>query len=407
MSNTVDLIPQIAAKAAALRERLVALRREFHAYPELSGEEVHTAQVIVDRLHTLGLSVRASVGGHGVVAVLHGAQPGPAVAYRADMDALPVQDTLETPYRSRVLGIKHACGHDAHVAIALGAAEILADLRENLAGTVAFIFQPAEESLDGAQAMLADEALETALHPEAIFAQHVFPIPVGKIGVAPGLALAGMDEFRVRFYCSGRDLKSLIHQAADALRGLSTVTTPTNLAEVTTVLQSMQESDAHSRTTFVSCWVQPPSLQRQHLLVLVSVSDPAQQSEMQEQIRGALQTVCDTFKATFALHHSFTNPPVVNDAALLQQIMPWLESAVGAENILHFRAPYPFAHEDFSLFQQSIPGVFLCLGTANEESGLTQILHQPAFDIDEEALVIGARLAATVLAQYGVRSTSI
>ncbi|MBN2002035.1 MAG: amidohydrolase [Anaerolineae bacterium] len=401
MSNTVDLIPQITARAADLREKLVATRRELHANPELSGEEAHTAQVIAARLGALGLGVHTEVGGYGIVAVLHGAQPGAVVAYRADMDALPIQDALETPYRSQVLGVKHACGHDAHVAIALGAAEILATMRESLAGTVVFIFQPAEESLDGAKAMIADGVLENAPRPEAIFAQHVFPFPVGKIGVSPGLALAGMDEYRVRFYCSGRSLKVLIHQAADALRELSSVAMPTTLTEVTSVLQSMQESDAHSRTAFISCWVQPPDMQRQHLLVLVSTSNPEQQAELQEKIRETLRSVCDPFKATFTMLHTFTNPPVVNDAALMQKIMPWVESVAGAENILHFRAPYPFAHEDFALYQQSIPGVFLCLGTANEERGLTAILHQPAFDIDEDALVIGARLAATLLAQYG------
>lgn len=406
MSNTVDLIPQIAAKADALREELVALRRGFHANPELSGEEVHTAQVIADRLRMLGLTVRASVGGQGIVAVLHGKKPGATVAYRADMDAMPVQDALETPYRSKVLGVKHACGHDAHVTIALGAAEILADLRADLAGTVAFIFQPAEESLDGAQAMLDDGALESALHPEAIFAQHVFPFPVGQIGVSSGLTLAGMDEFRVRFYASGRILKSLIDQASDALRGLSTVTMPADLAEVTTVVQSMKESDFHKSTTFVSCGIRPSGPTHHHLLVLVSSSNPEQQAEMKEQIQSTLRTACDTFKANFTLYHSFTNPPVINDATLLKKIMPDLESAVGAKNIIHFHAPYPFAHEDFALFQQSIPGVFLFLGTANEESGLTSILHQPNFDIDEEALVIGARLAATVLAQYSTHAAS-
>ncbi len=400
MSDAVDLISRIAVRVADLRDELVALRRGFHVNPELSGEEVHTAQVIADRLRALGLAVRTSVGGHGVVGVLHGAKPGAAVAYRADMDALPIQDTLETPYRSQVLGVKHACGHDAHVAIALGAAKALSELRESLVGTVSFIFQPAEESLDGAQAMLADGVIESALRPEAIFAQHVFPIPVGKIGVSAGLTLAGMDEYRVRFYGPGGVLKALIQQADAALRELSGVTMPADLAEFKAVVQSMEESDFHSRSTFLSCWPYPPGATRHQLLVLVSSSNPGQQVEMQALIQTTLRAVCEPVQAKFTMYRSFTNPPLINDAALLQKIMPSLEAAVGAENIVHFRAPYPFAHEDFVLYQQSIPGVFLCLGIANEESGLTQILHQPAFDIDEEALVIGARLAATVLAQY-------
>ena len=150
--------------------------------------------------------------------MLRGANPGPVIAYRADMDAMPIQDALETPYRSLVLGVKHACGHDVHTAVALGVAEVLASMRDDLAGTVKFIFQPAEESLDGARAMIASGLLADGVldapAPEAIFALHTFPTPVGTIGIAQNACLAGMEEFRVRFYSPAGNLPGLVERAA-------------------------------------------------------------------------------------------------------------------------------------------------------------------------------------------------
>ncbi|HNT78438.1 MAG TPA: amidohydrolase [Anaerolineae bacterium] len=395
-SLTLDTI---AAQSEALRARLSGVRRAFAMMPELSGEEAQTAQTVAAHLRDLGLRVTEGVGGYGVVGLLEGGKPGPIVAYRADMDALPIPDALETPYRSLALGIKHACGHDAHMTIALGAAEVLAGLRADLCGTVKFIFQPAEESLDGAQAMLADGVLDDPT-PEAIFALHVFTLPVGVVGVAEDLALAGMDEFRVRFYSPAGDLAGLIARAAAALEALSVAREPEDAAGFAELVDAMQANDALRQTVFLSCWPLPANPLRHHLLGLVSIPDPALRSNVQDAIRVTLTAVTDEVGGTYDLAYTFYNPPTRNDAKLVHLIKPWLAEVVEESHVLTFRAPYPFAHEDFALYQERIPGVFIWLGIANPEQGIPGVLHRPDFDIDEEALVIGTRLAATLLAQW-------
>jgi len=405
--SKIARITQIAQKAEALREKLIGLRRQFHAHPELSGEEAWTANVIAERLRALGLTVQTEAGGHGVVGLLHGQHTGATVAYRADMDALPIQDTLDTPYRSLILGAKHACGHDAHMAIALGVAEILSAMRSDLAGTVKFIFQPAEESLEGAQAMIEAGALDTP-KPEAIFALHAFPLPVGQVGVSRDGALAGMEEFHMRLYSPGGDLETLVARTMRALHTLNTVTAPTDLATFNAVIQSMQNSDAHNQTVFLSCWPgSPGTTPRYHILGLVSFPQLALREGMRSQIRHTLDTVAGEAGAAYDLAFTFYNPPAVNNRALVQAVMPTLKTVMGAQNVLTFKTPYPFAHEDFAYYQHHTPGIFLWLGVSNPAKGITGILHQPDFDIDENALIIGTRLMATVLCHHiAVKLTS-
>lgn len=385
----------VAEKTAALREKLVATRRDFYMHPELSGEEGRTARVIAARLRALGLAVETGVGGYGVVGLLHGASPGPVVAYRADMDALPVQDTLEMPYRSAVLGVKHACGHDLHVTIALGVAEVLAALRENVTGTVQFIFQPAEESLDGAQAMLADGVLDDPT-PDVIFALHAFPLPVGQVGLAAGPCLAGMQEFRVRFEGSPSDLEALAERAGAALQALSTGEPPTTSEAYDALIHVMCAGDVPAETVYVSCWpVAGETSTGHYLLGLVSVPQFAMLDAVRERIRRTLDEV--TAGAAYDFAFTFSNPPLVNDRTVVASIAPVVANVVGDEHVVHFHAPYPFAHEDFSLYLAQVPGALLWLGTANPNKGLASIPHTSDFDVDEGALDVGVRVMTAVL----------
>ncbi len=394
---TSHLETRIAERVAALRADLVALRRDFHMHPELSHAERRTGQVIAERLTALGLRVRSGVGGHGVVADLEGALPGPLLAYRADMDALPMQDMLDTAYRSQNPGVKHACGHDAHMTIALGVAEVLVDLRETWPGTVRFIFQPAEESLDGARQMLAAGVLDPP--PEAILGLHMFPIPVGQVGLADEVCLVGMEEFRVRLYSPAGHLDTLMTKAASALRALSTARAPTGPTTFAALVQSMQTSDAHQDTVLVSCWPRYPeaAMRGEHLLGLVSIPRAVLRQQVRAQIHRVLNAVTAEMGAAYDLTYTFDNPPTKNDAGLVREFLPIAQDVVGAANVLRFRAPYPFAHEDFALYQQHAPGLLLWLGSANPKRGLTALLHAPDFDVDEDALTIGTRLMATAL----------
>ena len=386
--------------AEALRHQLVETRRNLYMHPELSGEEKRTARVVATRLRKLGLAVQTSVGGYGVVGVLQGARPGPTIAYRADMDAMPVQDTLETPYRSLVLGVKHACGHDVHMAVALGVAEVLAALRDDIAGAVKFIFQPAEESLDGARAMLAANVLE-APKPDAIFALHTFPIPVWTIGLASGLCLAGMEEFRVRFYSPAGNLDVLTARVASALRALSGGVAPTGMATFNTLIRAMRAGAVSERDVLVSCWPLTDSpASNDHLLGLVSLPQMTLRDAVRANIRQVLDTVTAEAGAAYNLSFTFSNPAVVNDAAVVREMLPILQTAVGSDNVWVFRSPDPFAHEDFALYLEHVPGALLWLGIANPEKGIASLLHAPDFDVDETALVIGTRVMVTLLLHF-------
>ncbi|MFM8393307.1 MAG: M20 family metallopeptidase, partial [Acidobacteriota bacterium] len=202
-AEPVDRRQAIDQAAEALRSRLIEQRRDFHRHPELSNREERTSRVIAERLRALGIDeVRTNVGKYGVVALLKGAHPGPVVAVRADMDALPILETLDVPYRSTNKGVKHACGHDVHMTVELGVAEILSRMRDRLHGTIKFIFQPAEEGAPpgeegGAEFMIKEGALENP-RPAAIFGLHVMPnIEVGQVGYNSGPAMASSDRFAI------------------------------------------------------------------------------------------------------------------------------------------------------------------------------------------------------------------
>lgn len=386
------------AKATALRETLVALRRDLHMHPELSGDERRTAGRVASWLRQLGLEVEEHVGGHGVVGVLQGDHPGPTLAYRADMDALPVQEISGQPYASLVLGVSHACGHDAHVAMALGTAELLAGVRNDLHGRVVFVFQPAEESLAGARAMIEDGLLDR-YGPAALLALHVSPLQVGTVGIAEDRCLAGMEEFQVRFYAPGGDLEALVSEATTALQALSTHEGPRDAVQFEALAQEMEAGSGLDRALFVSCW---PNLDEgktpgHHLLGLASMADFDLRPALQREIRRTLNRVVDRYGASYDLAVTFVNPPLRNAPALVAAIRPALEHLPGVERVRLFRDPYPFSHEDLALYAAMVPTAFIWLGTANATRGITGMLHAPDFDIDEEALVTGTGVAAAVL----------
>ncbi|MBN1179651.1 MAG: amidohydrolase [Anaerolineae bacterium] len=397
MTTPQASLATIGDGAIALTDALVALRRDLHMHPELSGDERRTAGLVASRLRQLGLEVEEHVGGYGVVGVLQGAHPGPTLAYRADMDALPIQEISDRPYASLSLGVSHACGHDAHVTVALGAAELLAGLRSDLHGRVVFIFQPAEESLDGARVMIEAGLLER-YQPAAMLALHVSPLQVGTVGIAEDRCLAGMEEFHVRFYTPGGDLEALVGEAATALQALSTHEGPQDAAQFEALAQQMETGSGLDRAVFVSCW---SNLEEQapayHLLGLASLTDFDQRPALQCQIRRTLDRVVDRYDATYDLAVTFVNPPLRNASALVAEIRPALERLPGVDRVRLFHDPYPFSHEDLALFAARVPTAFVWLGTANARRGFTSMLHTPDFDIDEDALVIGTQVAAAAL----------
>jgi amidohydrolase len=388
---------ELAIRVAAIEDELVEVRRAFYAYPELSGDESGTAERVVSYLQKLGIESVPHVGGHGVVGVLHGAGRGLVIGCRADMDALPIQDTLDRDYKSLILGVKHACGHDLHMAIALGTAQVLKQLQSQWSGSVVFLFQPAEESLDGARAMLEAGVLEQ--YPlAALLALHAFPLPVGTIGLHTGPCLAGMEEFRVRFYAPAGDRESMVRQTIGALEALSTDRAPESTEALEELFSRMEGDPTLHQTTFLSCWPQTENaIPRHHLLGLVSMADFEVRSAVHAQITATLDRIVAAHGASYDLTYTFSNPPLHNHRALVEVIRPALVATVGEANVRDFSAPYPFAHEDFAHFAAHVPASLFWLGTANPAQGLESRLHTANYDIDEAALTIGTQALTAAL----------
>lgn len=389
----------IARAVQSIEPRLIETRRDFHMYPELSNREERTARTIAARLRQLGFDeVKIGVARHGVVALLRGAKPGPVVAWRADMDALPVEETLDVPYKSRHRGVKHACGHDVHMAVALGIAEVLAGMRAELAGAVKFLFQPAEEGPPegepgGALQMIREGALENP-RPAAIFGLHVGnTLPAGKVGYVAGPMLASSDQFQITVR-GKRAHAAWPHQGVDAVTAAS---------HCVLALQTIR-----SRRTDP---VQPLVLTigmihggNRHNILAEEVRMEGTLRTFDEGVRESVRTMmketlagCTAGQgATWALrwgHYAY--PVTANPRELAAWSARVLERALGAAQVIE--TPPVMGAEDFSYYQREIPGFFYWLGGGNAARGLTAGNHTAEFDIDESALAVGVRTGAALL----------
>lgn len=393
---------RVARAAEAIQAKIVEQRRDFHMHPELSNREERTARVIAERLRALRFDeVKTGVGRHGVVALLKGSQPGGVVAWRADMDALPVTATIDVPYKSRNSGVHHACGHDAHMAIALGVAEVLSGMRDLIPGTVKFIFQPAEEGPPpgeegGARLMIQEGALENP-RPSAIFGLHVWSgVPSGVIGYSSGPALASADTFS--FTIKGKQV-----HASQPHAGIDPIVVA---AGCITALQNIRSRRIDASEPMVLSIGSIHGGNR-HNIIPEEVSMRGTLRTFNENIRESVRTMmrqtlagCTSAQgASYTL--DFENPslPVTyNDPALAAESLPELERVMGKDRV---RPMKPITgSEDFSLYQKVVPGFFWLLGTGNEQLGTTAAHHTPEFNLDEAALVPGVKAAANQLLDY-------
>jgi amidohydrolase len=374
-------------------EDLVALRRELHADPELSFEETRTARRIGSLLRDLGLEVREGVGRTGVVGRLRGRGAGPVVALRADIDALPIQESSVAVYASRNPGVMHACGHDGHVAILLTVARVLTRLRQSFAGEVLFVFQPAEEVASGAPAMLDDGVFDDP-GPDAVFGLHLWNnLDVGLIGVREGPLFAHTDELGIVIRGSGGH-GAMPHQTVDPI---------VVGAQVVTALQTMVSRETSplepavvSVTSFQggSSWnVIPPEVR---LRGTVRTFTDELQAQMRERIETLLRGITLGMRAEYELTYREACPAVVNDAGMTELGRRVARREFGERQVVV--PEQTMGGDDMSYFLQRAPGVYFLVGTRNRARGFDAPHHHPRFDLDESALPIGARLlAATAL----------
>jgi len=393
---------RISQAAEALHDKLVEQRRDFHTHPELSNREERTARVVAEKLRALDFDdVKTGVGKHGVVAVLKGAKPGPVVAWRADMDALPVTANIDVPYKSRNSGVHHACGHDAHMAIALSVADVLSHMRDQINGSVKFIFQPAEEGPpageEGGAALMVKEGALDNPRPNAIFGLHIWSLaPAGTVQYSSGPALASADTFDITI--RGKQV-----HAANPNLGVDTIVVA---AGCVTALQTIRSRRIDPNEAMVLSIGSIHGGNR-HNIIPGEVKLAGTLRTFNENVREDARTMMKqtlagctaSYGATYAIEYVGPNYPLTfNDPALTAESLPEMERVLGKSNI---RAGKPITgSEDFSVYQKVIPGFFWFLGGGNAKLGITAAHHTPDFNIDEAALVPGVKLAANQLLDY-------
>jgi amidohydrolase len=377
---------RIAKRLAELYPRLVETRRDLHRHPELGFEEVRTSKKVSDWLKELGLEVQTGIAKTGVVGRLRGAKPGKTVLLRADMDALPIQDMKKCDYASTVPGKMHACGHDAHTTIVLGAATLLSELREQLAGEVRFLFQPAEEGPGGALPMMEEGVLEGV---DIAFGVHMAPVaPAGFMAVSAGPVMASADEFSLTIRGRGGH-GAYPHLAVDAI--------PIAAQVVTALQQIVSRTVDPAQTAVLSIGtIQGGSKRniiadRVELTGTVRTFDPLLREEMPKRIESIVRGITEGFGASFELDYQYRYPVLINHKEAVAHMRAVGVELFGEGRVLD--APPQMSGEDFAYFLQKVPGCFVFLGCKHPNPLVDNCnVHHPAFDIDERVLAFGVEL---------------
>ena len=413
-----SLAAQIDTAAHAIEARLIAWRRDFHAHPELGNREFRTAGIVADHLRALGLDeVRTGVAHTGVVGLLIGALPGPVVALRADMDALPVAEEVDLPFASKVkadwngaqVGVMHACGHDTHTAILMATAEVLASQRAGLRGSVKFIFQPAEElppeGEDGGARMMIEEGAMAAPKPDAIFGLHVTSwLPINVVGYRPGPTMASADNLKITVHGSqthgampwaGVDP---IVVSAQVVLGLQTVISrQTDLTKEPAVL-TIGTIHGGLRENII-----PDSVEMRGT---IRTFDEEMRDDIHEKVTYLAQAIARGSRAGCTVCIKKNYPVTVNDPALTDAMLPTLARVAGPGRLV--LVPKVTGSEDFSFFQQVVPGLFIFIGVTPEDKDPTKVApnHSPRFYVDERCLVTGVRALAHLAVDFLERPTA-
>ncbi len=388
---------EIRAAAERIAPAVVATRRDLHTHPELSNREERTGHLVDERLRDLGLQVRYPVARTGVVGILRGGLPGRVVGLRADMDALPIDEANDLPFRSRVKGVMHACGHDAHTAMLLGVADVLARLKDRLPGTVVFLFQPAEEGApegeEGGAALMVKEGALDEPKVEAVFGLHVGSwVSAGQAGWSDGPIFASSDTFRIEV--EGKS----VHGAQPHM-GLDPIPIAAEIVQALQLIVSRQidgrqprvltigRIQGGTRFNIIADRVTMDGTMRTH--------DATVRAEMKARMARTVKGVAEAHGTTATLRFlDEGNPPTVSDAALARDVgIPALQRVFGAGAV---RVEPQMVAEDFPFYGQKAPYFYFLLGTRNDAKGIASVNHTAAFDVDEDALPLGVRALATL-----------
>lgn len=388
---------KIFAAAAAMQPKVVSWRRDIHQHPELSNQEIRTSALVAAHLKKLGFEVRTGVAKTGVIGILRGGKPGGVVALRADMDGLPVAEAPGLPFastatatwRGQTVPVMHACGHDAHVAMLMGAAEILASMRADIKGTVVVLFQPAEEGpptgeTGGAPEIVRLKALDDP-KPDAIFGLHVMPGQVGKLMWRSGGFMAGSDTWEL-------DVQGKQTHGSSPWTGIDAASVAADIVTSFNQIGARQVNVAHAPTVLTVGQIQ---LGTRHNIIAGSFAmtgtlrtfDPAMRADIMDRMRNSMTSVEQRFGVKTDMRFVASNPVTANSPELVARMTPTLERA--AKGAVDGSVDYVMGSEDFSAYQAVAPTFFFHLGIGDSASN-----HSPLFRIDEAAMETGVRAYA-------------
>lgn len=386
---------EIKDQIKALEDELIAVRRDFHQYPELGFQEFRTQEKIMQYLEKCGLKPK-KMAKTGVVALLEGAGEGPTLLMRADMDALPVTEENDVSYKSVNEGVMHACGHDGHMAMLLVAAKILTQNKDKLQGKIKFVFQPNEEDA-GAKFMVEEGVLENP-RVDAATAIHLWsPIETGKISVTPGPVMGAMDIFRIRIKGKGghtampQEAKDPVIIAAQIIMGAQVIQTQ-QINVLTPTIISFAKVDTGTSSNII-----PEEAVLEGTLRYLYKGGDDSLERPRKRLEKVVVGICQTFDAQYEIEFMPSNFTVENDAKLANMIKKIAEELVGPDNVIPYMT---MAGEDFSEFTKQIPSTFYFVGIGNKDKGTDYPHHHPRFNIDENALSIGVEMHVRSALEY-------
>jgi metal-dependent amidase/aminoacylase/carboxypeptidase family protein len=388
----------IRLQTDSLFEKHVGIRRDLHEHPELAGKETSTAATIAKHLREMGLEVQMGQYGNSAVGVLRGAHPGKAIAWRADLDALPGDFADPALFKSKTPGVHHGCGHDVHMAIGLGIAEVLAKHRKSLHGTVVFIFQPEEETFKGAMGLI-EQGVLSSNHVDEIYGLHVTALPVGQIVVRANEMFAYQRRVSIRLKneLSAAEVQQLtkgvqtalfrtrpgakpweIQNSADPVMGLTSQNT---VFQDYLIMDSSFDTRIENGELVLSTYLYETTAAN-IAGIITRIKSAIEVSGFQRQLLG--------------VSYVQENPTILNDPKLTRFAIDTMQQAAGVD-VRQAYGQVPFFNDDFAYFQQKIPGVYFFLGGSNQEKGIIAMNHAPNFQVDEESIRVGVRSFSSLI----------
>jgi metal-dependent amidase/aminoacylase/carboxypeptidase family protein len=389
----------IQSETDKIFDKLVAVRRSFHQNPELAGKEKLTQERIKKYLEELGLEVKTGIYGYGLVGILHGGKKGKKIAWRADMDALPADFPDDVDFKSTNKDVQHGCGHDIHMAIALGIAEVLAKNKKVVPGTVYFIFQPEEETFKGARNMIASGLLDQ-IKPDEIYGLHVTALPVGEIMVKAGEMFAYQQRIRMQLKneLSKEAIKTLTQKIHSTLSRSTANSKPWEVQHIRAPKTGLTDPNTIFKDYLIMD-EQFTSYTKKDTLFLEAYIYETNAANINNIIPKVKQVIAAGNYTDQLLAVSFTqaNPTVINDKTLTATAVKTLQQLYGKTAVVPDYGQVPFFNDDFAYFQQKMPGVYFFLGGSNHEKGITALNHAPGFKVDEACIKTGVKSFASLL----------